>query len=301
MRIDSKQVRIPGDTPPGRAGYVVRNGIEYGLMAAYAEGFNSPRKAGIGNTVQDRGVAVGYRQARKLTALPKALLEAQPPPTPSTHTAEPIPMKLVFLVLLAAAHVTSAFATEAPTQPAPSLPDIERFVPQGWTPTQTVEGDINGDGRADLAAVLLRDDSGNGDMAVEPSRRGLLVLFADPAGGYRYQDFAREALPCATCLGALGGPLDAPAFQLAIADQELTVGWLQGSREMTKVKLIIGYDREGREMRLLRDESVTTDRLSGRSSRLVRDYQAGTMMTDDQESRLPSKVIPLTEVSADDY
>jgi hypothetical protein len=70
---------------------------------------------------------------------------------------------------------------------------------------------------------------------------------------------------------------------------------------MTKVKLIIGYDREGREMRLLRDESVTTDRLSGRSSRLIRDYQAGTMMTDDQESRLPSRVIPLTEVSTDDY
>ncbi|MCG6965827.1 MAG: decarboxylating 6-phosphogluconate dehydrogenase [Chromatiaceae bacterium] len=42
---------------PAGAGHFVKmvhNGIEYGLMAAYAEGFNILREAGIGNTEQER-------------------------------------------------------------------------------------------------------------------------------------------------------------------------------------------------------------------------------------------------------
>jgi hypothetical protein len=117
---------------------------------------------------------------------------------------------------------------------------IDRLVPAGWGPTQSVQGDLNGDGMADLVAVLMRDDSPNGSTVEQEGSQGLLVLFADPSGGYRYQDFAPEALPCATCLGALGGNPNAALLALAVADQKLTVGWREGSRGSIEVKLIVG-------------------------------------------------------------
>jgi hypothetical protein len=54
-------------------------------------------------------------------------------------------------------------------------------------------------------------------------------------------------------------------------------------------------------MRLLRDETVTTDRSAGKVSSLSRDYLAGVVVTDGRESNISPKFIPLIEVSAEDY
>jgi hypothetical protein len=109
------------------------------------------------------------------------------------------------------------------------------------------------------------------------------------------------ALPCAACLGDLGGNPEGPVFALVIGDQKLDVGWRRVTREITEVKLIIGYDRESGVIRLLGDETLTTDPLSGKSSRLIRDYDTGTMTSDGRESSFPPRFIPLIEVSAEDY
>ncbi len=174
-------------------------------------------------------------------------------------------------------------------------------MPVGWSMTQSVLGDLNDDGAEDLAAVVLRGESADGNPAEEEGARGLLVLFADPEGGYRIQEFAPAALPCAYCLGALGGAPDAPAFALAIEDGKLSVGWLRGSREMVEVTLTVAYDADRGALRLAGDDMVTSDRLSGASSRLSRDYVAGTRAADGVVTKISPKFIPLTEVSADDY
>jgi hypothetical protein len=201
------------------------------------------------------------------------------------------------IALFASAACKSESRPEDPT----TDPDVTRLVPVGWSMTQSVPGDLNGDGAEDLAAVVLRGESADGNPAEEEGARGLLVLFADPEGGYRIQEFAPAALPCAYCLGALGGAPDAPAFALAIEDGKLSVGWLRGSREMVEVRLTIVYDAERGALRLAGDEMVTSDRLSGASSRLVRDYVTGTETGEGGVTSRPPRFVPLTEVSGDDY
>ncbi len=210
-------------------------------------------------------------------------------------------MRLTVLGLTIAVFGSSACTSEL--RPDETSTDLQaaRLAPAGWSVMQTVAGDLNNDGAADLVAVVLRGESAGGNRAEEEGARGLLVLFADPEGGYRVQDFAPLALPCAYCLGALGGAPDAPTFELAIEDGELAVGWLRGSREMVEVKLIVAYDAERDALRLAGDEAVTSDRLSGASSRMSRDYVSGTQTVDGAVTKIPPQFIPLAEVSADDY
>ena len=206
------------------------------------------------------------------------------------------------LGLTIALFASSACTSEMRPDEFSTDPEVNRLVPLGWSMTQSVRGDLNDDGAEDLAAVVLRGESADGNPAEEEGARGLLVLFAEPEeGGYRIQEFAPAALPCAYCLGALGGAPDAPAFALAIEDGKLSVGWLRGSREMVEVTLTIVYDADRRALRLAGVETVTSDRLSGKSSRLARDYVLGTQTADGAVTKISPKFILLAEVSGDDY
>jgi hypothetical protein len=54
-------------------------------------------------------------------------------------------------------------------------------------------------------------------------------------------------------------------------------------------------------VRLLRDAVSTVDRLTGESSRVIRDYVAGTLSADGRQSAAAPRFIPITEMSAQDY
>ena len=72
------------------------------------------------------------------------------------------------------------------TWAAPVSPD---FVPQGWKLEQQVDGDLNGDGRADKVLVLQQQDAANwqdnkglGTPRLNLNPRTLLVLWNTPQG-----------------------------------------------------------------------------------------------------------------------
>ena len=92
-----------------------------------------------------------------------------------------------------------ACACPAPAQgggPAPPRLPVEAdraegFVPAGWRIETRAAGDLNGDGAADLALVLLAADRGAPppvsaeDWLRSGARRILAIAFARPSGGYR--------------------------------------------------------------------------------------------------------------------
>lgn len=90
----------------------------------------------------------------------------------------------------------AAQALDIPAVAYPPLPRqavaAEGFVPPGWTLEAKVEGDLNGDGKADLALVLHATDpkavvanpDGLGEDPLDTNPRILAVAFAKAGGDY---------------------------------------------------------------------------------------------------------------------
>lgn len=75
---------------------------------------------------------------------------------------------------------------------APVRADLRPWVPPGWGLIASARGDLDGDGRADAALVLQKQDAGRvrpvdglGGPQVDLNERRLQVLLARPGGGYR--------------------------------------------------------------------------------------------------------------------
>lgn len=87
-------------------------------------------------------------------------------------------------------------------------PSAEAFVPDDWKIVEKESGDLNGDGKADLALLLkmtananiVAIDQSEPDKPFDTNPYMLAVALADPAGGYRlaasnHTFFLREEIP----------------------------------------------------------------------------------------------------------
>lgn len=61
----------------------------------------------------------------------------------------------------------------------------EEFTPRGWKVHSRAAGDLDGDGRPDLALLLLDQSAENAQRSVENPRPALLILLATPQGRWR--------------------------------------------------------------------------------------------------------------------
>lgn len=189
------------------------------------------------------------------------------------------------------------------TQPGKSpAAFFEAYVPEGWTVERAATGDLNGDGRPDAAVSLLpRPLTGKGEDR-EALPRALLILFADPSGGYRRQALAERLLPCTTCLGMMGSYGDtASPIEMSISDGRLRIGWLKGSRETVEVGLEFGYDPAQGDLRLLRDDVCRVDRVLGREVRTLRDFVTGRVKTNGRILTMEPRVIFISDVDYRHY
>lgn len=102
-------------------------------------------------------------------------------------------MRLFFLAAALAALPFAATALDVPPVRYPGVPahaaTAAGFVPAGWTLEYRIEGDLDQDGRADLALVLRQQDPRNiiehdgfGPSPYDSNPRILAIAFARPSG-----------------------------------------------------------------------------------------------------------------------
>ena len=160
----------------------------------------------------------------------------------------------IALGLLVMCHLTLASDVEKPV--TPHLPQtglsVRAFVPKGWKLEQVTHGDLNGDGKTDIAFVLrqkdplkiLKNDQGPGVSVYDTNPRTLVVaFFVTSQVGYRLAVQHPTLLP-----GLLDPTIDDPFDRIKIKRGVLYVHthfWANaGSWEASSNRLAFRHDNE---------------------------------------------------------
>lgn len=156
----------------------------------------------------------------------------------------------------------------APASPVPALEVPEtgasasEFAPKGWQVESSVEGELNGDARADLLVVLLQDG--------EVDRARALVWLHGEAKGFRLVDVNSTLLACFECLGVKGGTA---APQISIAKRVVSISQSGGSRDAYGSTHRFRFD--GKEVKLIGLDRTTMDTLTGAGTSISRNFLTG--------------------------
>lgn len=168
---------------------------------------------------------------------------------------------VALLPMAAAAQEFEAPEVEYPTLP-PTAAAADGFVPRGWRIDARAQGDLNGDGAADLALVLRGTDPANivsnesfGPSNFDTNPRILAVALAERGGGYRLAAQNHRLIPRHT-ISTIDDPFDAEGEALKIERGTLKLslirfasagGWDAGGTAFTfrwqdRALRLIGYD-----------------------------------------------------------
>jgi hypothetical protein len=112
---------------------------------------------------------------------------------------------------------------------------------KGWDVLESAEGDLNGDGIADIAAILFQGDVEAAAQAENPPPAPLRVYFADKSGNVKLAVEAPKAT-CVHCGGMKGGPVP---FSLQIAKGVFQLTYSGGSRYAYAVTTKWRYQKDG--------------------------------------------------------
>jgi hypothetical protein len=152
------------------------------------------------------------------------------------------------------------------------------FVPRGWkteTDAAVVNGDLDRDGAADAVLRLVEDmPIENAEGVYNMRYRALVILLAQPGGGYKRAAVATKVLGCTMCAGALGDP-EGGNIQIEIKNGVLNVNQLSGSREATDLTQRFRYDAASGRFRLIGEEVSEYDRAEGGGKSTSTNYLTG--------------------------
>jgi hypothetical protein len=151
-------------------------------------------------------------------------------------------------------------------QPELTLASAKELIPSGWILEQETLGDLNGDGRADIALKLIQSGSG-------ARQRALLVLLSTPSGWQKLA-FAPKLLLCSSCGGAMGTDNGAH-IRVEINDGILVVYQLRGSRSVIQTIHRFWIDRNSQELVCIGEDINHYDRANGNKINDSRNFLTG--------------------------
>lgn len=156
---------------------------------------------------------------------------------------------------------------------ADQQPDAKRkFVPDGWSVEQELQGDLNGDGINDAVLMLVEDGHAG---PTDEAARSLVVLAGQADGSFQQMGANRKLLLCVQCFGALG---DEP--RLSIQRNVLVVEQEAGSRETTSGLWRLRFDPASKRIRLIGLDVKWTDRATGKAKVESTNYLTGKRVTE---------------------
>jgi hypothetical protein len=162
------------------------------------------------------------------------------------------------------------------------------FVPRGWkteTDEGVVTGDLDRDGAADAVLRLVEDmPIQNAEGVYNTRYRALVILFAQPGGGYRRAAVATKVLGCSLCAGVLGDP-EGGNVQIEIKNGVLNVNQLSGSREATDLTQRFRYDAASGRFALIGEDVSEYDRAEGGGKSTSTNFLTGVRVVKTSKPR----------------
>jgi hypothetical protein len=106
----------------------------------------------------------------------------------------------LLIAVISLTPVPRAHAQDAPPFPGRAVPArgarVQAFIPAGWKAAHEVTGDLNGDGRPDRVVHVVQAGTYYDPDAITaaPESQALLILLAEPGGGWRRAAMATRLL-----------------------------------------------------------------------------------------------------------
>lgn len=150
-----------------------------------------------------------------------------------------------------------------------TAPALRDFVPPGWAVENQVSGDLNGDGLADIAAVLVE-----GKGATDDRQRGLIVLQASAAKGYSVLGSNGKLLQCQGCGGVKDG------VNVTVKNGVLVVSQYSGSREYSVYTWRFRLDAASQRLQMIGIDEEEADGMVGKGSTVSTNLLTGQQISE---------------------
>lgn len=198
---------------------------------------------------------------------------------------------------------------------------VQDFVPRGWVLESSATGDLDGDGRPDLAFALhmadpanvLKNEGGFCGETIDTNPRILGVALARPGGGYRlvvqnHSLVPRRDNPCADDWFASDGEMGG-GLAIARGNVVVTLGRFMSAGGWGMGRTVFTLRWRENALRLIGFDEENTQRNSGETASLSINYLTrkvriahGTIESDAEKvrwTRLPGAGLPTIDAIGD--